>query len=292
MQEEHRAWLLANYPNQPAEVPAAGLVEEAGELMHAVLKRFQLARWGDDPRYSREGLQRELVDAIGDVAVYACSYCNCVGWDFGDVMEQSLGGWSKRSSDPLTMACDLVASAAAFAARAGKAHQTTLSAVLLDIRAFAECEGLNFHHCVWTTWETVKARKRCAKPRIVCLCGSTRFKSLFAHVNKEETRAGRIVLSVGDLDQSEAARDVNVPCDPELKQRLDELHLRKIDLADEVLILNGMACRECGKPADTGTDGLSLCCGVQAVPYIGQSTARELAYAREHSKKVRFYHNF
>lgn len=46
------------------------------------------------------------------------------------------------------------------------------------------------------------------------------------------------------------------------KPRLDELHLRKIDLADEVLILN-------------------------VGGYIGESTARELAYAREHGKRIR-----
>jgi hypothetical protein len=44
---------------------------------------------------------------------------------------------------------------------------------------------------------------------------------------------------------------------------LDELHLRKIDLADEVLIIN--------------IDG-----------YIGEGTKREIKYALEHNKPVRF----
>lgn len=51
--------------------------------------------------------------------------------------------------------------------------------------------------------------------------------------------------------------------DDQLKARLHELHLRKIDLADEVLILN-------------------------VVGYIGESTARELAYARAEGKRVRY----
>jgi hypothetical protein len=54
-----------------------------------------------------------------------------------------------------------------------------------------------------------------------------------------------------------------VDIDPELKVRLDELHKRKIDLADEVLILN-------------------------VGGYLGESTRSELAYARYLGKPVRF----
>lgn len=100
-------------------------------------------------------------------------------------------------------------------------------------------------------------------PPIVCLCGSTRFKDAWHAEQKRLTHEGKIVLSVGDLDQSEAARTVNVPLDPDLKARLDVLHFRKIELADEVLILN-------------------------VGGYIGQSTRNELAYARKIGKPVRF----
>ncbi len=103
------------------------------------------------------------------------------------------------------------------------------------------------------------------RPTIVCLCGSTRFSAAFREANFRETLAGRIVLSLGcdtrsdrDLFQTLSEQEWN-----QVKTRLDELHLRKIDLAEEVLILN-------------------------VGGYIGESTARELAYAREHSKVVRF----
>jgi hypothetical protein len=96
------------------------------------------------------------------------------------------------------------------------------------------------------------------KPTIVCLCGSTRFREAFEQANKRETLAGKIVLSVGMFGHAEAI-DMNGP----VKKMLDELHKRKIDLADEVFILN------VGK-------------------YIGPSTASELEYAREHGKLVRF----
>ena len=102
------------------------------------------------------------------------------------------------------------------------------------------------------------------KPVVVCLCGSTRFYAAFQNSNYRETMAGRIVLSVGFYPHaSELAHGEKIGCDDEQKRQLDELHLRKIDLADEVLILN-------------------------VGGYIGQSTSRELAYAKENGKRVRF----
>jgi len=99
------------------------------------------------------------------------------------------------------------------------------------------------------------------RPPIVCLCGSTRFMDAFFEAGWQETLAGKIVLSVGVCKHAEhhGAEALG----PEVVKRLDELHLRKIDLADEVLVLN-------------------------VGGYIGESTARELAYAREHGKTVRF----
>src|SRR5205085_10771505 len=69
-------------------------------------------------------------------------------------------------------------------------------------------------------------------PIIVCLCGSTRFGEAFRKANLEETLAGKIVLSIGCDFKSDDALGLTEAD----KERLDELHLRKIDLADEVLI--------------------------------------------------------
>lgn len=96
------------------------------------------------------------------------------------------------------------------------------------------------------------------KPIIVCLCGSTRFKEAFEAASKSETMSGKIVLSVGLFGHIEGL-DMDGP----VKKMLDELHLRKIDLADEVLILN--------------VDN-----------YIGESTKRELEYSRNNNKVIRF----
>lgn len=97
-------------------------------------------------------------------------------------------------------------------------------------------------------------------PTVVCLCGSTRFMDAFQKANLEETLAGRIVLSIGCNTKSDEMLGIT----DAQKDALDELHLRKIDLADEVLILN-------------------------VGGYIGASTHRELAYAIFKNKKVRFF---
>ena len=97
------------------------------------------------------------------------------------------------------------------------------------------------------------------RPVKVCLCGSTRFGDAFREANLQETLDGKIVLTVGCDFKSDSALSVA----PEIKERLDALHLQKISLADEVLILN--------------VNG-----------YIGESTARELRHAVELGKSVRF----
>ena len=103
------------------------------------------------------------------------------------------------------------------------------------------------------------------KPKVVCLCGSTRFKDKFVEMNLKETLAGNIVLTIGcDLRTDDeifghlSEQELEV-----IKSKLDELHLRKIDLADEVLILN-------------------------VGGYIGKSTTNELNYAKSQGKVIRF----
>jgi hypothetical protein len=103
------------------------------------------------------------------------------------------------------------------------------------------------------------------RPTIVCLCGSTRFWRAFQVAGLRETLAGRIVLSIGAASGTDDEHFGNLPRAEydRVKAILDELHLRKIDLADEVLVLN--------------VDG-----------YVGESTAREIAYARLLGKPIRW----
>lgn len=108
------------------------------------------------------------------------------------------------------------------------------------------------------------AREEAAtRPTIVCLCGSTRFYREFQEANYRETMAGKIVLTVGFFGHSAGeAHGESVGITPEQKVELDELHKRKIDLADEILVIN-------------------------VGGYIGESTRSEIEYALQHGKQVR-----
>ncbi len=100
------------------------------------------------------------------------------------------------------------------------------------------------------------------RPEIVCLCGSTRFMDEFQWHTQQLTAEGKIVLSIGLI--TTGREDVAV--DPDLKIKLDELHRRKIDLADSVLVLN-------------------------KYDYIGDSTRSEIAYACENGKVISYAYN-
>jgi hypothetical protein len=102
------------------------------------------------------------------------------------------------------------------------------------------------------------------RPTIVCLCGSTRFKEVFENVAAAQTCAGRIVLTVNMFGNDGHQEKAHLPeVSPAEKVSLDELHKRKIDLADEVLVLN-------------------------VGGYIGSSTRSEIDYAERIGKTVRY----
>ena len=76
------------------------------------------------------------------------------------------------------------------------------------------------------------------RPKIVCLCGSTRFMGTFREANLRETLVGHIVLTIGCNTKSDEDMLVAGELTVQVKAQLDELHLRKIDLANEVLVLD------------------------------------------------------
>jgi hypothetical protein len=95
--------------------------------------------------------------------------------------------------------------------------------------------------------------------KIVTLCGSTRFKEQFIEAQKRLTLEGSIVISVGLFGHS---GDEEV-WKPGTKEMLDDMHLRKIDMADEIYVIN-------------------------VGGYIGESTRREIAYAEKMGKVVNY----
>ncbi|MFF9375657.1 hypothetical protein ACF1BB_14035 [Streptomyces griseoluteus] len=108
-----------------------------------------------------------------------------------------------------------------------------------------------------------EAKRLSGLPRIVVICGSTRFMAEMNEADVRETAAGRIVVKPG-CDMKSPHELWSDPAEAgALKARLDDLHRAKIRLADEVLVVGG---------------------------YIGESTRAEIAYARSLGRPVRFTH--
>ena len=70
--------------------------------------------------------------------------------------------------------------------------------------------------------------------KVITLCGSTRFKEQFIEMQKKLTLEGNIVISVGAFGH---CGDNEVWTDGK-KAMLDRMHLAKIDLADEIFVIN------------------------------------------------------
>jgi len=95
--------------------------------------------------------------------------------------------------------------------------------------------------------------------KVITLCGSTRFKDEFMEIQKRLTLEGNIVISVGLFGHSGDDEVWNEG----VKEMLDRQHLAKIDLADEIFVIN-------------------------VGGYIGESTRREIAYAKSKDKNVAY----
>lgn len=102
--------------------------------------------------------------------------------------------------------------------------------------------------------------------KVITLCGSTRFKDDFMKVQKELTLKGNIVITVGLFEHSgdnEVWEDMKEGTLTSTKIMLDDMHKRKIDMADEIYIIN-------------------------VGGYIGESTKSEIDYAKQNNKKVKY----
>lgn len=104
------------------------------------------------------------------------------------------------------------------------------------------------------------------KYKVITLCGSTRFKEQFMEVQKQLTLQGNIVISVGLFGHSgdnEVWEGMSEDTLTQTKIMLDDMHKRKIDMADEIFVIN-----------------------VQG--YIGSSTQNEIEYALKTGKTVHY----
>lgn len=103
------------------------------------------------------------------------------------------------------------------------------------------------------------------KYKVITLCGSTKFKDEFLQVQKELTLEGNIVISVGLFGHADG--EFGKLITTEVKIMLDDIHKRKIDMADEIFVINK------GR-------------------YIGESTKSEIEYAIKTGKRVNYLEAF
>lgn len=104
------------------------------------------------------------------------------------------------------------------------------------------------------------------KYKVITLCGSTRFKDEFIEVQKQLTLKSNIVISIGLFGHSgdnEVWENMDEGTLTKTKEMLDDMHKRKIDMADEIYVIN-------------------------VGGYIGSSTRSEIEYAKVTGKPVRY----
>lgn len=104
------------------------------------------------------------------------------------------------------------------------------------------------------------------KYKVITLCGSTRFKNAFMEAQKRLTLEGNIVISVGLFGHSgdkEVWDGMDEGTLSGTKEMLDDMHKRKIDMADEIYVIN-------------------------VGGYIGESTRSEIEYAEATGKRVNY----
>ena len=102
--------------------------------------------------------------------------------------------------------------------------------------------------------------------KVITLCGSTRFKDAFLEAQKRLTLEGNIVISVGLFGHSgddEVWENMDEGTLTKTKAMLDDMHKRKIDMADEIYVIN-------------------------VGGYIGESTRSEIEYAKATGKAVNY----
>lgn len=102
------------------------------------------------------------------------------------------------------------------------------------------------------------------KYKVITLCGSTRFKDEFMEAQKRLTLEGNIVISVGlfgHAGDAEAWENMDEGALTKTKEMLDDMHKRKIDMADEIYVIN-------------------------VGGYIGSSTKSEIEYAKAAGKEI------
>jgi len=166
LQDEQARWSARNFGDQPSTNPLLGLIEEVGELAHAVLKREQNIRLD-------ERLDDKLKDAVGDICIYAADYATREGFSLAESFS-TLSGFSDMTNfrdDAGTK--EYVFSIALSVGRLCKYHSARnclskeevmhlkasyMGALLVQLERLARLENLTLDKVIMDVWGEVKKR--------------------------------------------------------------------------------------------------------------------------------------
>ena len=95
LQSQVGSWSLKNFGEDPPVWKFVGMVEEVGDLAHALLKKKQGIRITEDH-------EAKAKDAVGDLLVYTADFCDRMSYDMQEIIEKVWAKVSKRDwkADP------------------------------------------------------------------------------------------------------------------------------------------------------------------------------------------------
>ena len=147
LQEEHKVWAEKNFGKQDVEDYCLGMIEEVGELAHAVLKRKQGIRCTED----HDAMIR---DAVGDISIYLVGFCNCENRNLGDyyiphetfAFNGTVVGVNSAIVGTINAINDI-------------SIPFNIREIIGCLNSFCKIEGFDFEQTVMDTWKNVVSKR-------------------------------------------------------------------------------------------------------------------------------------
>jgi NTP pyrophosphatase (non-canonical NTP hydrolase) len=155
--QRHAVWINHNFPTTTPWEQVTGVMEEAGELAHAILKRQQGIRG------TKEALEAEMQDAIGDLLIYSNGVCRLQAWPAGHIILDTIEAFTPKGFDiPRILARINHSQSELMINHVGNSLSTCQKAVQELVHWLCELchlEGWNIIEILATTWHGVVEKR-------------------------------------------------------------------------------------------------------------------------------------
>lgn len=157
IQREHLAWATYNFGERRPDDPHLGMIEEVGELAHAMLKRRQGIRG------NAEQHDAKAKDAIGDISIYMIDFCNLTGIDVELMHTEALEMPRRSYSDQesilrIQVAMGIMAARVIDESYRGTDLRYDIRNILRGMLDLCLCRQWDFSAILNETWEDVGKR--------------------------------------------------------------------------------------------------------------------------------------